>query len=410
MLLPLPFLHTIEYITFCYETLILFAKRNNPHHGRSAKAGAPSEQIRGHPHTGCNYRRSRGARAPREESGDLAGRPRCSLVRPRLGRPRPSGGRRSALGGDGDRRVRAKVRLPVPTTISIARAPRGAGLGPPRAKRRKRRSLPRRARSADGWPVRWKSRCVAAGGWGTATSRAGSAKHRSPSRPPPGCAITHRINYRRSRGEAYPTAPFPWRSQVCSALTPTHPPSGSGAGAEWNPLEGKLHKSLCQATAPDRMKASIWFRSALKTIQRAISMHPARSRWRNSGSMNTIKIRELMLPRAQEDAAERRPPCSWKRPTRPPGAEPPVQFVPTPPRFGTLPAGRLSGRAASLAGIRACQGIPWRHNSQRKANLRFEGRAEVLGAGSGAGTGWPLAVPCHADGVAARRTAPCRVM
>lgn len=44
---------------------------------------------------------------------------------------------------------------------------------------------------------------------------------------------------------------------------------------ELNPLEGKLHKSLYETTAPDKMKASIWFRSVLKTIQRPISIHPA---------------------------------------------------------------------------------------------------------------------------------------
>lgn len=50
---------------------------------------------------------------------------------------------------------------------------------------------------------------------------------------------------------------------------------GSDAGTGRDPLRRKLHKSQCDATAPDKMKASIWFRSALKTIQRAISIHPA---------------------------------------------------------------------------------------------------------------------------------------
>lgn len=37
------------------------------------------------------------------------------------------------------------------------------------------------------------------------------------------------------------------------------------------------------------------FGSALKTIQRPISIHPPRSGWSNSDSMNKIKIRELTL-------------------------------------------------------------------------------------------------------------------
>lgn len=43
---------------------------------------------------------------------------------------------------------------------------------------------------------------------------------------------------------------------LLSPNTNPHTP-GSGARAEWDPSEGKLCKSLCEATAHDKMKASI---------------------------------------------------------------------------------------------------------------------------------------------------------
>lgn len=91
----------------------------------------------------------------------------------------------------------------------------------------------------------------------------------------------------RFRGAARAREQHHFAAWVCSALLPPTP--GSGAGAKWDPLEGKLPRSLCEATAPDKTKASAWSRFAPQAPPRATSTHPWRPRRSHSSSVNAVQ-------------------------------------------------------------------------------------------------------------------------